>query len=111
MPPLCVDKPIMRDTAKVKRGRLYEKTNAKGTRYFVGRLGTARVLLFPSREIADGGDPVWDLYLQEVEDTRPRPVASEMPARRPTRAQPERPADDGESVPDDPLDDVLPSGR
>ena len=33
--------------------------------------------MFPSRETADGGDPVWDLYLQEVEDTRPRLVAGE----------------------------------
>ncbi len=36
----------MRDTMKVKLGRLYEKTSAKGTRYFVGRLGAARVLMF-----------------------------------------------------------------
>jgi hypothetical protein len=54
---------------------------------------------------------VWDLYLQKVEDIRPRPVASEMPARRPTRAQPERPADDGEPFHNDPLDDVLPFER
>ena len=102
----------MHDSAKVKLGRLYEKTSARGTRYFVGRLGAARVLLFQSRETADdGGDPVWDLYLQEVEDTRPRPVAGEMPARRPARARPETPADDGEPFHDDPLDDVLPFER
>src|ERR687885_1909023 len=100
---------MMRDAAKVKLGRLYEKVSAKGTRYFIGRLGLARVLLFQSRETAnDGGDPVWDLYLQEVEETRPRPVAGEMPARRPARARVEPPADDGEPFPDDPLDDVLP---
>ena len=101
----------MRDAVKVKLGRLYEKTSQKGTRYFVGRLGAARVLLFPSRETADGGDPVWDLYLQEVEEVRPRPVAGEMPARRPARVRPEPPADDGHDFPDDPLDDVLPFGR
>ena len=39
---------MMRDAAKVKLGRLYEKTSAKGTRYFVGRLGLACVLMFPS---------------------------------------------------------------
>ena len=102
---------MMRDAAKVKLGRLYEKTSAKGTRYFVGRLGAARVLLFQSRETADDGDPVWDLYLQEVEDTRPRPVASEMPARRPARSRSERPADDGQPFHDDLLDDVQPFGR
>ena len=101
----------MRDAAKVKLGRLYEKTSAKGTRYFVGRLGLARVLMFPSRETADNGDPMWDLYLQEVEDPRPRPVAGEMPTRRPARARPETPADDGEPFHDDPLDDVLPFER
>ena len=58
----------MRDAAK-KLGRLYEKTSAKGTRYFVGRLGATRVLLFQSRETADDGGAIWDLYLQEVEDT------------------------------------------
>ena len=80
-------------------------------RYFVGRLGAARVLLFQSREMAEGSDPVWDLYLQEVEETRPRSVAGEMPARRPARARPEPPPDDGEPFHDDPLDDVLPFGR
>ena len=78
---------------------------------FVGRLGAARVLLFQSRETADDGGAIWDLYLQEVEDTRPRPVVGEAPARRPARAQPKRPADAGEPFPDDPLDDVLPFGR
>ena len=102
----------MRDAAKVKLGRLYEKTSAKGTRYFVGRLGAARVLLFQSRETADdGGDPVWDLYLQKVEETRPRHAQGEMPARRPARARPEPPAGDGEPFHDDPLDDVLPFER
>ena len=101
----------MRGAAKVKLSRLYEKTSAKGTRYFVGRLGAARVLLFQSRETADDGGAIWDLYLQEVEDTRPRPVAGEMPARRPARARPERSADDSEPFHDDPLDDVLSFGR
>ncbi len=85
----------MRDSTKVRLGRLYEKTSAKGTRYFVGRLGAARVLLFQSRETADDGGAIRDLYLQEVEETRPRP---------------ERPTDDGEPFHDDPLDDVLPFG-
>ena len=98
----------MRDAAKVKLGRLYEKTSQKGTRYFVGRLGAARVLLFQSRETAGDGGAIWDLYLQEVEDTRLRPAQGELPTRRPARSQPERPANDGGPFHDDPLDDVLP---
>ncbi len=97
----------MRDAAKVKLGRLYEKVSAKGTRYFVGRLGLARVLLFQSRETADNGDPIWDLYLEEVEDTRPRPLQGERPRRRAERREPE-PPDQDEPFHDDPLDDVLP---
>ena len=56
----------MRDATKVKLGRLYEKTSAKGTRYFVGRLGAARVLLFQSRETADDGEPFHDDPLDDV---------------------------------------------
>src|SRR5919199_3089573 len=98
----------MRDAAKVKLGRLYEKTSARGTRYFVGRLGAARVLLFQSRETADDGGAIWELFVEPVEETRPRPVASETPAWRPARTRPEPPADDGEPFHDDPLDDMLP---
>ena len=101
----------MRDSTKVRLGRLYEKTSQKGTRYFVGRLGAARVLLFQSRETADDGGAIWELFVEPVEETRPRPVAGEMPARQPARSRPERPADDGEPFHNDPLDDVLPFGR
>ncbi len=73
----------MRDAAKVKLGRLYEKTSQKGTRYFVGRLGLTRVLLSQSRETVDDGGAIWDLYLQEIEDTQPRPMQGEMPMRQP----------------------------
>jgi hypothetical protein len=69
------------------------------------------VLLFQNRETADSGDVIWELFVEPVEETRPRPVASEMPARRPARARPEPPADDGEPFHDDPLDDVLPFER
>ncbi len=92
---------------KVKLGRVFEKVSAKGTRYFTGRLGAARILMFQSRETADNGDPVWDLYLQEVEDTRPQASQGERPRRRAERRESE-PASQGEPFHDDPLDDVLP---
>lgn len=46
--------------------RLFEKTSAKGNRYFTGRLGNARVLLFRDEHADTGGDPVWQMYLADV---------------------------------------------
>lgn len=43
---------------KVLLGRLYETTSGSGNRYFVGRLGAARVVLFKSRDC-------WELYVQD----------------------------------------------
>ena len=102
---------MMRNAAKVKLGRLYEKTSTRGTRYFVGRLGLARVLMFQSRETADDGGAIWELYLEEVEDPRPRSSQGERPAQRPARARPEPPDQDEPPFHDDPLDDVLPFER
>lgn len=51
---------------RVPMTRLYEKTSAKGNRYFTGRLGSARVLLFRDDHADAGGDPVWQLYLADV---------------------------------------------
>ncbi len=62
----------MRDSAKVKLGRLYEKTSQKGRRYFVGRLGAARILLFDSGETGDDGSPIWELFAQESDDAQAR---------------------------------------
>ncbi len=36
---------------------LYERTSAKGTRYFTGRLGAAKVAILPSKDKADDGTP------------------------------------------------------
>lgn len=54
----------MNHDGKVLLARLYEKTSARGHRYFVGRLGAARVALFLD-ERAEGGDPVWELFVQD----------------------------------------------
>jgi hypothetical protein len=43
---------------KVRLGRLFEKTSQKGRRYFVGRLGAARILLFDTGEKGDDGSPI-----------------------------------------------------
>ncbi len=48
---------------KVLLGRLYERTSQKGNRYFSGRLGPARVMLFKD-DYADD-DNVWQLFVQD----------------------------------------------
>lgn len=51
---------------RTKLTTLYEKTSDRGNRYFVGRLGATRVLLFRD-EYAEGEDPVWNLLVQEID--------------------------------------------
>jgi len=45
--------------------RLYEKTSGRGTRYFVGRLGLARITLLPG-EATEDGTATWRMLLQEA---------------------------------------------
>jgi hypothetical protein len=49
----------------IELARLYEKTSQRGTRYFVGRLGLARITLLPG-EAAEDGTATWRLLLQEA---------------------------------------------
>lgn len=49
----------------VKLAGLYEKTSQKGNRYFVGRLGNARLLMFANQDKKQDSDPGWLLYVQE----------------------------------------------
>ncbi len=55
---------------KVLLGRLYERTSQKGNRYFSGRLGAARVMLFKD-DYADD-DNVWQLFVQEGGEKSPQ---------------------------------------
>ena len=103
----------MRDGAKVKLGRMFEKTSQAGRRYFVGRLGAARVLLFDSGEKGDDGSPIWELYAQESEDVQARGegsrrIEAQGYAGAAGRGDRPGPADDGQPFHDDPLDDALP---
>ncbi len=61
----------MRDAPKVKLGTLYEKTSKAGRRYFVGRLGAARILLFSTGEATEDGTPIWELLAEQAEERRP----------------------------------------
>jgi hypothetical protein len=53
----------------IKIAGLYEKTSAKGNRYFVGRLNGARLLMFANTEKQGEKDPDWHLYVQEREES------------------------------------------
>jgi len=56
----------MKLNEKVLLGRLYERTSQRGNRYFSGRLGPARVMLFRDEKADD--DNVWQLFVQDGED-------------------------------------------
>ena len=59
---------------KVLLGRLYERTSQKGNRYFSGRLGAARIMLF--RDDYADDDNVWQLFVQDGGEKSPQ-VAQE----------------------------------
>jgi hypothetical protein len=52
--------------------KLYRKTSAKGSTYYVGRLGGAKVTLLKSNEVAENGDEVWSLMLSEAAPYQPK---------------------------------------
>ncbi len=53
----------------VKLAGLYEKTSAKGNKYFIGRLNGARLLMFANMD--KKGEPDWYLYVQERSEQEP----------------------------------------
>src|SRR6516165_3500917 len=91
----------------IEIARLYERTSQRGTRYFVGRLGLARITLLPG-DVAEDGTATWRMLLQEASNSR---ASADRPAshspRRASRArrQPvgDRPA--GRPMPDDSVAD------
>jgi hypothetical protein len=48
----------------VALGQVFERTNRKGEKYFVGRLGIAKLLIVPSGEVSRG-EPVWKIFVGE----------------------------------------------
>ena len=42
--------------------QVYEKTNPRGRRYMVGRIGTVKLLVIATDQV-DRGDPVWQVYV------------------------------------------------
>jgi hypothetical protein len=43
---------------------LYERTNGRGQRYLVGRIGHLRLMILSTPEISQG-DPVWQAFVTE----------------------------------------------
>jgi hypothetical protein len=56
---------------KVPLARLFEKTSARETTYFQGRLGAAKLVLLRSQELSESGEPVWELSVQEPTTAAP----------------------------------------
>jgi hypothetical protein len=52
---------------KVKLGRVYECKSERGNRYFRGRLGSAKVLMFRD-EYSDSDNACWDIFVQNGDD-------------------------------------------
>jgi len=83
----------MEPQAKVLLGRLYEKSSAKGNRYFAGRLGAAKVVMMLDAK-ADNPDPVWQLFVTDGESGGQRAAgASGAPGQR--KSYPHAPAATG----------------
>ncbi len=70
---------------KVPLCRLYERTSASGNRYFSGRLGGAKVIVFLDQK-AEADVPVWQVYLQDARHQNPGNQRRPLPwtLRRPS---------------------------
>jgi hypothetical protein len=57
---------------RVLLSRLFERTSAKGTRYFSGRLGSAKLLAFEATDVPEdqgyGADVLWNVFMQGYQD-------------------------------------------
>lgn len=62
--------------------KLYRKKSAKGTTYFVGRMGGVKVALVKSRETAENGDEIWSLMFSEAQQ-KPKDKAPQTDHQRP----------------------------
>ena len=100
---------------KLKAAGLWEKTSAAANRYFVGRLGGVRILIFENRDRGAEGEPDWVLFFADGNDNREESSSpSHRTARRqsphPSRQRQTRSPVQPDSVPmfDDPVDDLWP---
>ena len=69
----------------IKAASLWEKTSAAGNRYFIGRLGGARILILENRSRGAEGEPDWQLFFcdgEKRENSRAKRPASASRAAR-----------------------------
>ena len=74
---------------QVTLARVYEKVSKKsGNKYFVGRIGLAKIAILRSKETAENGDAIWNIVLSEGlrtpggnhgADTKAPPLAAPTP--------------------------------
>ena len=93
----------------IELARLYEKTSQRGTRYFVGRLGLARITLLPG-EATEDGTATWRMLLQEApksQTSTDRPASNSSRSRSPgARRQRATGPIVGAPMHDDPITDL-----
>ena len=106
----------MSGAAMLKAAGLWEKTSAKGNRYFVGRLGGVKILILANLDQSAESNPTHHLFFVEAAE-RPR-EAEQRSTTSPSRQEPRRRApyraqkpqhDAGGSAPDPrPFNDEIP---
>jgi hypothetical protein len=93
----------------VEVAKLYEKISQHGTRYFVGRLGLARITLLQG-DAAEDGTATWRMLLQEAPKSQASTDRQPRNASRPRAPGPRRrPAASptaGAPMPDDSIADL-----
>lgn len=52
--------------------KLFRKTSAKGTTYFVGRMGGVKIAVLKTKELTDNGDEIWSLVFSEAAPYAPK---------------------------------------
>jgi hypothetical protein len=74
----------------VKLMRVYERKTKAGTRYFVGVMGQARVLIKrdDDADLTDGTIGVWDVFLKDRDDQPSQTRASSTPKPTTTGRKP-----------------------
>lgn len=73
----------------IELARLFERTSARGTKYLLGQLGSARIVLLPGDPI-DDRTPTWRLLVQERAEAAERAHPATSEADRFVPAQPAR---------------------
>ena len=97
----------------IEVARLYEKTSQRGTRYFVGRLGLARITLLPG-DAAEDGTATWRMLLQEAPKapaSTDRPSDSSRPRSPDARRRQAAGPGAGAPLPDDSVADLWSEDR